>query len=227
MIPSNVFENAGELIIADFPYNQISEIDPNAYAGSANLKFIDISHNFLRTIPPNVFANLRKIAFLYLDGNSLREVGNLCEMHFPKLEMLSISMNKFNCSYLSSIRESCGEKIDVYMNENAEKAIDDCHGRNTNNTEEFTTEINKIKKTSTSLLKMRKISHRSKIGTNQNHQNGMNATEFHESSSKQRHAVVYDSQNTTSGKTSKPSSLYNITINKSQNFTVLFRIMFN
>lgn len=227
MIPSNVFENTGELIIADFSYNEISEIDPNAYAGSTNLKFIDISHNFLRTIPPNVFANLRKMEFLHLDGNSLREVGNLREMHFPKLKMLSISMNKFNCTYLSSIRESCGEQIDVYINENAEKAIADCHGRSTNNTEEFATGINKIKKASTSLLKMGSISHQSKIGNNRNHQNGMNATEFLGSIPKQRHVVVYDSQNTTTGKTSKPSSLYNITINKSHNFTVLFRVMFN
>lgn len=45
IIPANLFENNKQLILVDFTFNQISEIDPLAFDGAATMDFSPIMDN--------------------------------------------------------------------------------------------------------------------------------------------------------------------------------------
>lgn len=74
------------------------------FSHNLNLTQIDLSYNQLKSIDFNVFPTLNFLTHLKVDGNNLTEIPyeNL-KVHFPKLLLIGITDNDWNCTYLSTM----------------------------------------------------------------------------------------------------------------------------
>lgn len=86
-------------------------------AHNSNLTHLDISYNQLNTIDFSVFTSQHQLTHLKIDGNNLTEIpfDNL-KVNFPKLSLISLVDNDWNCSYLSNmIKQLRAKSVIVYV----------------------------------------------------------------------------------------------------------------
>lgn len=82
----------------------INHLNFGTFASQKKLEVLDISYNHLNHINLDVFLPyLKDLESLYVDGNNLTEWIGLTHTIFPKLKILGISNNKFNCTHLAKI----------------------------------------------------------------------------------------------------------------------------
>lgn len=74
------------------------------FSHNLNLTQLDLSYNQLRHIDFGVFPSLTQLTHLKIDGNNLTEIPyESLKAHFPKLMLIGITDNDWNCTYLSSM----------------------------------------------------------------------------------------------------------------------------
>jgi hypothetical protein len=77
------------------------------FAHNFNLSTLDLSYNQLRHIDFNIFTALTQLTHLKIDGNNLTEIPYAdIKTHFPKLSLISLNDNDWNCTYLSGMIKS-------------------------------------------------------------------------------------------------------------------------
>ncbi|KAG9337950.1 hypothetical protein JZ751_027444, partial [Albula glossodonta] len=97
-LPGHMFDNLSHLKILNVSSNNISRVEPLAFAGLANLEELDLSHNSIPSLPPRVFANLSSMKSLYLKGNRLHLLENVTFLDLTHLNHLDLDKNLWNCS---------------------------------------------------------------------------------------------------------------------------------
>ena len=87
------------------------------FAHNTNLTQLDISYNQLKLLDFNIFTSLSQLSHLKIDGNNLTEIPfENIKLTFPKLSLISLSDNDWNCSYLSNmIKQLRGMNVIVYV----------------------------------------------------------------------------------------------------------------
>ncbi|KAK2962799.1 putative Leucine-rich repeat protein SHOC-2 [Blattamonas nauphoetae] len=85
---SPTFFPFSQLKSLNMSFNQLTQIQKNAFDALTNLDTLDLRYNKLTKLPPDLFANLGKLSILKMDGNdlidlpeSLLQLKNLTELH--------------------------------------------------------------------------------------------------------------------------------------------------
>lgn len=99
-----LFSNFQQLQRLNLNHNHIEIIESQQFQNNKMLNYLDISSNRLHFIAGE-FNECAFLTFLYLDSNDLTTIGNITPEKCPKLEVLSISRNKFTCKYLSEYQK--------------------------------------------------------------------------------------------------------------------------
>lgn len=94
-----------------------SSLTFGTFAHNINLTQLDISYNQLKLLDFNIFTSLAQLSHLKIDGNNLTEIPfENIKVIFPKLSLISLSDNDWNCSYLSNmIKQLRGQNVIVYV----------------------------------------------------------------------------------------------------------------
>lgn len=95
-----------ELVKLNLEFTNITtdSLTYGTFSHNLNLTQIDLSYNQLGRINFEVFPQLNLLTHLKVDGNNLTEIPyeNL-KVHFPKLLLIGITDNDWNCTYLSTM----------------------------------------------------------------------------------------------------------------------------
>lgn len=94
-----------------------SSLTFGTFAHNTNLTQLDISYNKLKFLDFNIFTSLAQLSHLKIDGNNLTEISyENMKVNFPKLSLISLSDNDWNCSYLSNmIKQLRALNVIVYV----------------------------------------------------------------------------------------------------------------
>lgn len=137
------FTRLNKLEILDLSYNPVGELQISSFARmvdlvklnledtkieaksmtfgtfthNINLTHLDISYNQLKHLDFNIFASLSQLSHLKIDGNNLTEIPyQSIRTHFPKISLISLVDNDWNCSYLSKMIKHLRElNVIVYV----------------------------------------------------------------------------------------------------------------
>lgn len=87
------------------------------FAHNTNLTHLDISYNQLKLLDFSIFTSLTQLTHLKIDGNNLTEIPfATIKVNFPKLSLISLVDNDWNCSYLSNmIKQLRAMNVIVYV----------------------------------------------------------------------------------------------------------------
>lgn len=87
------------------------------FAHNMNLTHLDISYNQLQKIDFNIFTSLSQLSHLKIDGNNLTGIPyDNIRATFPKLSLISLVDNDWNCSYLTKMIKKLREiNVIVYV----------------------------------------------------------------------------------------------------------------
>jgi Leucine-rich repeat (LRR) protein len=87
------------------------------FAHNVNLTHLDLSYNQLNRLDFNIFTALTQLTHLKIDGNNLTEIPfENIKLSFPKLSLISLVDNDWNCSYLSNmIKQLRSLNVIVYV----------------------------------------------------------------------------------------------------------------
>lgn len=94
-IDSNMLKNFNNLKYFIWKHANINHIDNNAFDSQMKLQELDLSGNLLKQI--GFAETFTQLTSLHLHRNNLRSMDNISPIHFPKLDTLTLSMNKFTC----------------------------------------------------------------------------------------------------------------------------------
>jgi len=104
------FARMPDLVKLNLEYTNItsSSLTFGTFAHNFNLSHLDLSYNQLRNIDFQIFTALNHLTHLKIDGNNLTDIPyeQLKTHYFPKLSLISINDNDWNCTYLSSMIKS-------------------------------------------------------------------------------------------------------------------------
>ncbi|KAL7035525.1 hypothetical protein ACKWTF_008425 [Chironomus riparius] len=104
------FSRMSDLVKLNLEYTNITSasLTFGTFAHNFNLSQLDLSYNQLRKIDFQIFTALNHLTHLKIDGNNLTEIPyeQLKSHYFPKLSLISINDNDWNCTYLSSMIKS-------------------------------------------------------------------------------------------------------------------------
>lgn len=103
-LQNGLFSNFPQLQRLNLNHNRIEMIENNQFRNNKLLNYLDMSNNRLHFIAGE-FNECAFLTFLYLDSNDLTTIDNITPEKCPKLEVLSISRNKFTCKYLSEYQK--------------------------------------------------------------------------------------------------------------------------
>lgn len=123
---SAVSEHCVALANLDLSFNDIRHVDANAFVKMTKLQYLYLNNMNLTEVGHGTFSHQRSLIELNLSHNKLKQINfdlfvpyveNLTELHlndnnltnldgwtnslFPKLSILAVSNNDFNCSYLA------------------------------------------------------------------------------------------------------------------------------
>lgn len=86
-------------------------------AHNTNLTHLDISYNQLKKIDFSIFTSIIQLSHLKIDGNNFTEIPfESLKANFPKLSLISLGDNDWNCSYLSNmIKKLRGMNVIVFV----------------------------------------------------------------------------------------------------------------
>lgn len=100
------FARMSDLVKLNLEFTNITSdsLTFGTFAHNVNLSHLDLSYNQLRHIDFNIFTALTQLTHLKIDGNNLTEIPyENIKNHFPKLSLIGIIDNEWNCTYLSSM----------------------------------------------------------------------------------------------------------------------------
>lgn len=104
------FARMSDLVKLNLEYTNITSasLTFGTFAHNFNLSQLDLSYNQLRKIDFQIFTALNHLTHLKIDGNNLTDIPyeQLKTHYFPKLSLISINDNDWNCTYLSSMIKS-------------------------------------------------------------------------------------------------------------------------
>ncbi|XP_035777286.1 uncharacterized protein LOC118458682 isoform X1 [Anopheles albimanus] len=90
------------------------------------LVWLDLAFNELAELDLDILASCTQLNTLYLDGNRLKTIDyEQMKTHFPKLTLLGIAGNDWNCTYLTKLVRSCGAQSIQIFKETSLKAQPD------------------------------------------------------------------------------------------------------
>uniref|UniRef100_A0A336L777 CSON005332 protein n=1 Tax=Culicoides sonorensis TaxID=179676 RepID=A0A336L777_CULSO len=103
-LPLNAFDNMTELISLDLKHTNLEKIEFGTFSQGAKLKNLDISYNNFSEIDLDMLAALSALEELSISGNNLSKIEytGLLEL-FPRLRLIGISDNNWNCKTLANI----------------------------------------------------------------------------------------------------------------------------
>lgn len=92
----------------------------STFSHQKRLKKFDISYNNLEEVDLDDFISMQDLEELYIDGNDLKEIKySEINNNFPKLIMIGLSNNNWNCSYLTKMRKNIFlNKIQIHIDPN-------------------------------------------------------------------------------------------------------------
>ena len=105
-IQPNAFAGLTSLMGISLEINQLTTIQPKAFAGLPNLKNLFLSNNKLTTIPPNAFAGLPNLGWLFLDYNQLTTIPTNAFAGLNNLQRLQLQQNPLNEKTKEAIRKA-------------------------------------------------------------------------------------------------------------------------
>lgn len=113
------FARMNDLVKLNLEFTNITKesLTFGTLAHNTNLTHLDISYNQLKQIDFSVFTSLHQLTHLKIDGNNLTRIAyeNL-KVNFPKLTLISLVDNDWNCAYLSSmIKQLRAMNVIVYV----------------------------------------------------------------------------------------------------------------
>ena len=100
------FSRMSDLAKLNFENTNINKdcLEFGTFAHNANLTYLDLSYNQLQQINFGVFTSLSQLTHLKIDGNNLTEIPyESLKVTFPRLSLISLVDNDWNCTYLSSM----------------------------------------------------------------------------------------------------------------------------
>ncbi len=92
-IQPNAFAGLTNLQLLALNRNQLTTIPTNAFAGLTNLQWLYLNRNQLTTIPTNAFAGLTNLQWLYLDNNLLTTIQTKAFAGLNNLKVLALANN--------------------------------------------------------------------------------------------------------------------------------------
>lgn len=94
-----------------------SSLTFGTFAHNLNLTHLDLSYNQLKRLDFNIFTSVHQLTHLKIDGNNLTEIPfENIKVNFPKLSLISLVDNDWNCSYLSNmIKQLRASNVIVYV----------------------------------------------------------------------------------------------------------------
>ncbi|CAO1412843.1 unnamed protein product [Diamesa serratosioi] len=102
----STFARMTNLIKINLEYTNITSnsLTYGTFGHNINLTNLDLSYNSLQHIDINIFNALSQLTHLKIDGNNLTEIPvESLKVTFPKLLLISIVDNDWNCTYLSNM----------------------------------------------------------------------------------------------------------------------------
>ncbi|CRL02130.1 CLUMA_CG015603, isoform A [Clunio marinus] len=113
------FARMHDLIKLNLEFTQIKKnsLTYGTFSHNTNLTQLDLSYNQLLQIDFNIFSSLAQLTHLKVDGNNLTEIPfENIKVNFPKLSLISLTDNDWNCSYLSNmIKQLRAMNVIVYV----------------------------------------------------------------------------------------------------------------
>lgn len=124
-IEEHIFDNITALTDLNLSYNSIGNLNTNIFSFLSNLEHLDLQHTNITSIKLGTFSHQHKLVSLdlsgnglknlhfghflpilpdlkslYVAGNHLESLSGLSHVLLPKLELMDIRNNSFNCTYL-------------------------------------------------------------------------------------------------------------------------------
>lgn len=113
------FARMNDLVKLNLEFTNITSesLTFGTFAHNTNLTHLDISYNQLKKIDFAIFTSLRALSHLKIDGNNLTEIPHEnIKSNFPKMSLISLVDNDWNCTYLSNMIKQLREmNVIVYV----------------------------------------------------------------------------------------------------------------
>lgn len=111
-LPIETFAYLTKLEQLDLRRTNITTIRLGTFSHQHQLILLDLSENQLKKLNFNLFLpSLHNLHYLYLNQNQLRDLAGFRNAIFPKLHLLDIKNNQFNCSFLIDFINSLDWKV--------------------------------------------------------------------------------------------------------------------
>ncbi|XP_062587593.1 leucine-rich repeat transmembrane neuronal protein 2-like [Saccostrea cucullata] len=92
-LEDNAFDGLSNLKELNLQLNQITTLEDNAFHGLSNLKTLVLSNNRITTVQDNAFAGLHNLSYLSLYRNQISAIPNNVFKELPNLKTLHIFSN--------------------------------------------------------------------------------------------------------------------------------------
>lgn len=110
---TTTFANLFDLEELGLRHTNLSNILPDTFLHQSKLIALDLSENSLKKFDYNLFDPIRlNLHDLRLGRNQLSDLNGLENIFFPKMNILDIQGNPFNCSYLQQMIESFSKQLE-------------------------------------------------------------------------------------------------------------------
>lgn len=113
------FSRMSDLVKLNLEYTNIttSSLTFGTFAHNVNLTHLDLAYNQLGKIDFGIFTSLYQLSHLKIDGNNLTDIPyENIKVNFPKLSLISLVDNDWNCTYLSNmIKQLKAMNVIVYV----------------------------------------------------------------------------------------------------------------
>lgn len=118
-----------ELYLANI---NLTDLNADVFSYQRNLEIIDLSYNHLKRIDMSAFVpSFFKLQTIYLDHNEFTELDSAPKSLFDKLNLISVTGNKFTCEYLKNyLKENEMERSLRLSKDSVNIAIYEMHGEN-------------------------------------------------------------------------------------------------
>lgn len=116
-IESNLFEYVPTLEFIDFAYNQIRNIEENAFAGLLKAKILYLEANLISTLSNNTFSGAPNLVTLHLSRNSIADIDDAALHGLGQLKRLLLNINRIERLQRSLFEELRSiERLDLSVN---------------------------------------------------------------------------------------------------------------